>query len=178
MVSHKAFHRYVVRAKQGGVQSANDNAKGPARSAGAALRRYNERALREDIVKVMQDWAENLAATPLVFIRCASYQKVIFHEVDEGGFERKDPRLRTIPFETKRPLIDEVRRVWEKLGSVTCHGTLEEFMAERSRRKQRMKNLVKKKRVDDHWNLDDVKEKEKSPSKEKKVVVLGFLLIG
>ncbi|EYB86762.1 hypothetical protein Y032_0273g972 [Ancylostoma ceylanicum] len=168
MVSHKAFHRYVVRAKQGGVQSANDNAKGPARSAGAALRRYNERALREDIVKVMQDWAENLAATPLVFIRCASYQKVIFHEVDEGGFERKDPRLRTIPFETKRPLIDEVRRVWEKLGSVTCHGTLEEFMAERSRRKQRMKNLVKKKRVDDHWNLDDVKEKEKSPSKEKK----------
>lgn len=39
MIAHKAFHRYVVRAKQGGAQSANDNAKGPAHSAGAALRR-------------------------------------------------------------------------------------------------------------------------------------------
>lgn len=80
--------------------------------------------------------------------------------------------FRTIPFETKRPLIDEVRRVWERLGSVTCYGSLDEFMEERSRRKQRMKTLLKKKRIDDHWSLDDDKEKEKSPSREKKVVNL------
>ncbi|VDM79864.1 unnamed protein product, partial [Strongylus vulgaris] len=168
MVAHKAFHRYVVRAKQGGVQSANDNAKGPARSAGAALRRYNERALCEDIMNLLKMWTELLAATPLIFIRCASYQKVIFHEIDEGGFSRRDPRLRTIPFETKRPLLDEVRRVWERLGSVTCQGTVAEFTAERLMKKQRLKTLMKKKRTEEQTFFHIDKGHDKSPSKDKK----------
>ncbi|CAJ0596936.1 unnamed protein product [Cylicocyclus nassatus] len=166
MVAHKAFHRYVVRAKQGGAQSANDNAKGPARSAGAALRRYNERALGEDIMNVLKTWTDLLSATPLIFIRCASYQRVIFHEVDEGGFSRKDPRLRTIPFETKRPLIDEVRRVWERLSSVICQGSVDDFLAEKQRKKQ-TKTLMKKKRTDEHRTNKD-KNGSKSPPKEKK----------
>jgi hypothetical protein len=37
----------LARRKQGGAQSANDNAKGPAKSAGAQLRRYGEQALRD-----------------------------------------------------------------------------------------------------------------------------------
>ncbi|KAK6036893.1 hypothetical protein COOONC_25602, partial [Cooperia oncophora] len=134
LVVHKAFHRYVVRAKQGGAQGAKDKEKGTIHSAGATLRRYNERALAEDIVKVLGTWSEFLAATPLIFIRCASYQRVIFHDIDENGFDRRDPRLRTIPFETKRPLLDEVRRTWERLGSVTCHGPMKDFLAERSKR--------------------------------------------
>lgn len=38
---------YLARRKQGGSQSVNDNAKGPAKSAGAQLRRYGEQALRD-----------------------------------------------------------------------------------------------------------------------------------
>ena len=37
----------LARRKQGGSQSVNDNAKGPAKSAGALLRRYGEQALRD-----------------------------------------------------------------------------------------------------------------------------------
>lgn len=37
----------TARRKQGGSQAANDNAKGNAKSAGAALRRYNESALTD-----------------------------------------------------------------------------------------------------------------------------------
>jgi hypothetical protein len=33
--AHKTFHRYTTRRKQGGSQSANDNAKGNAHSAGS-----------------------------------------------------------------------------------------------------------------------------------------------
>jgi hypothetical protein len=70
IILHKTFHRYtsklldsvimiasakgaflfaqsIARRKQGGSQSANDNAKGPAKSAGALLRRYGEQALRD-----------------------------------------------------------------------------------------------------------------------------------
>ena len=65
VLRHKTFHRYtsehfiknslcpvilisdLARRKQGGSQSLNDNAKGPAKSAGALLRRYGEQALRD-----------------------------------------------------------------------------------------------------------------------------------
>ena len=67
VIRHKTFHRYtstdllhyqkleinsqseirIARRKQGGSQSVNDNAKGPAKSAGAQLRRYGEQALKE-----------------------------------------------------------------------------------------------------------------------------------
>lgn len=41
MTVQKSFHRYVARAKQGGVQSQHDSGgKGAAKSAGAQLRRY------------------------------------------------------------------------------------------------------------------------------------------
>ncbi len=48
-VVHKTFVRYTVRAKQGGGQSGRDSQQGGShpKSAGAALRRYNERALAE-----------------------------------------------------------------------------------------------------------------------------------
>jgi len=43
-ILHKTFHSYIVRAKQGGSQSAQDSksATGHSKSAGASLRRYNE----------------------------------------------------------------------------------------------------------------------------------------
>jgi len=46
-IVHKTFHRYTTRRKQGGAQSTSDNSKGKAKSAGSALRRYNELALQQ-----------------------------------------------------------------------------------------------------------------------------------
>jgi hypothetical protein len=47
IVVHKTFHRYITRRGQGGVQSALDQSKGNAKSAGATIRRYNEAALEK-----------------------------------------------------------------------------------------------------------------------------------
>ena len=47
MIAHKTFHRYVVRAKRGTVQSARDAQGNAPKSAGANLRRYNEAALTQ-----------------------------------------------------------------------------------------------------------------------------------
>ena len=44
---HKTFHRYVVRAKRGTVQSVRDNQGAAPKSGGASLRRYNEAALAQ-----------------------------------------------------------------------------------------------------------------------------------
>jgi len=45
VVEHKTFHRYVIRAKRGTVQSSRDNKGQAPKSGGATLRRYNEAAL-------------------------------------------------------------------------------------------------------------------------------------
>jgi hypothetical protein len=60
---HKCFHRYVVRAKRGTVQSARDDKSGTSapKSAGATLRRYNEAQLQVDIQTLLQLWAPQLA---------------------------------------------------------------------------------------------------------------------
>jgi len=47
-VKHKTIHRYTTRRKQGGSQSSKDNRSATApQSAGAGIRRYNEKKLKE-----------------------------------------------------------------------------------------------------------------------------------
>ena len=47
MVVHKTFHRYVVRAKRGTVQSQHDSSGKFAKSAGANIRRSQEAAFKD-----------------------------------------------------------------------------------------------------------------------------------
>jgi hypothetical protein len=110
-VAHKTFHRYVVRAKQGGRQS--EKGEG-AKSAGATLRRYNEQALDQEVRDLLREWAEQLAACELIFLLApgAANSRPIF----EGGggkaaaLGRGDPRLRPLPFPTGRPGHKELQR--------------------------------------------------------------------
>ncbi|CAD6188642.1 unnamed protein product [Caenorhabditis auriculariae] len=166
LVAHRAFHRYVARAKQGGVQSQYDNAHGNANSAGAALRRYNEAKLREDIVQIVTGWKNVLEKTPLVFIRCATYQKAIFH-TNSDVLPKGDKRIRTIPFETRRPTLDEVQSTWEKLKAVESHGTIAEFrkdmrnLFEKHRRVEKNAES-KEKKTPEEWRGEDIEEKKRA----------------
>lgn len=56
-----------ARRKQGGSQSINDNAKGPAKSAGAQLRRYGEQALR-DVSGFVRSMEVKVIANCFVFL--------------------------------------------------------------------------------------------------------------
>ena len=44
---HKTFHRYVIRAKRGTVQSVHDDSGRHAKSAGANIRRHQEAAFKD-----------------------------------------------------------------------------------------------------------------------------------
>lgn len=48
--------RYTIRAKRGGSQSSYDSGGRKAQSAGAALRRYGEQALKEDARALLKEW--------------------------------------------------------------------------------------------------------------------------
>ena len=122
IVVSKTFHRYTTRRKQGGSQSANDQAKGKAKSAGAALRRYNERALEADIHGLLRQWRGHLDACQLVFLAIPSQlgRSTIFDTgtITEAPVLRADdPRVRRVPFTTRRPTKTEVERVHTLLAS-------------------------------------------------------------
>jgi len=75
----------AARRKQGGSQSLNDNAKGPAKSAGALLRRYGEQALRD--VEIC-DFFQRICIDFLIriFAACFSIGLRISMHVNEFGF--------------------------------------------------------------------------------------------
>ncbi|PVG04726.1 hypothetical protein CPB86DRAFT_821333 [Serendipita vermifera] len=112
---HKTFHRYTTRRKQGGSQSVNDNAKGPAKSAGAMLRRYGEQALKDDIRNLMNEWSEEIQASERIWIRANVANKRIFYDYDAAIFTKDDQRLRGFPFITRRPTQAELVRCLNEL---------------------------------------------------------------
>ncbi|CAL4099067.1 unnamed protein product, partial [Meganyctiphanes norvegica] len=129
VVVHKTFHSYTVRAQQGGSQSSKDskNASSHPKSAGSALRRYNEQSHLQHVQELMESWKIYLDTCDLIFIRApGNNRKIIF-----GGrnplLSSTDNRLRTVPFPTRRATFSEVKRVHQLLSQVKIHGNQEQF---------------------------------------------------
>ncbi|AEO54786.1 hypothetical protein MYCTH_2297796 [Thermothelomyces thermophilus ATCC 42464] len=117
VLAHKTFHRYTTRRKQGGSQSANDNAKGAAHSAGASLRRYNEQALVDDVRGLLRDWKALIDTSDLLFIRAtgATNRRTLFGPYDGQVLRPNDPRIRGFPFSTRRATQSELMRSFIEL---------------------------------------------------------------
>ncbi|RKO98319.1 hypothetical protein CXG81DRAFT_28836, partial [Caulochytrium protostelioides] len=115
----KTFHRYTTRKKQGGAQSANDNAKGAAHSAGATLRRYGEQALQDDVATLLRQWRGYLDRSRLIFLRAPrSQRKTYFFQstaAAPASLQPDDPRLRAFPFPTNRPTLSHLKQCCERL---------------------------------------------------------------
>ncbi|KAI7839248.1 hypothetical protein COHA_006946 [Chlorella ohadii] len=110
-LAHKSSHRYVVRAGQGGKQSAKDASGKYARSAGSRLRRYNEAALQRDVAEALAGWQELLAGCDLVFVHAPSSNWQQLFGGEQPLLDRADPRIRRVPFTTRRPTFSETKRV-------------------------------------------------------------------
>ncbi|KEF60332.1 uncharacterized protein A1O9_01892 [Exophiala aquamarina CBS 119918] len=115
--AHKTFHRYTTRRKQGGSQSANDNAKGNAHSAGSSIRRYNEMALEADVRNVLGEWKTMIDTAELLFIRATgtTNRKTLFGPYDGQVLRNNDKRLRGFPFSTRRATQTELLRSFHEL---------------------------------------------------------------
>ena len=87
------------------------------RSAGATLRRYNEGALVAEIRHLIGSWDTHIKEASCIFLRTPKTNKAIFVG-EKGFFPRNDPRLREIPFLTRRPTFREVRAAHVKLATL------------------------------------------------------------
>ncbi|KAL1876304.1 hypothetical protein Daus18300_002933 [Diaporthe australafricana] len=117
VLAHKTFHRYTTRRKQGGSQSANDNAKGAAHSAGSSLRRYNEQALVDDVRQLLTDWKGLLDTADLLFVRATGMtnRRTLYGPYDGQVLRANDPRIRGFPFSTRRATQNELMRSFIEL---------------------------------------------------------------
>lgn len=128
ILASKTFHRYTTRRKQGGAQSANDNAKSKAKSAGAQIRRYNEAMLQTEIRELLNSWKDHIASSELIFLRASKTSHRIFYNYEDAILQRRDPRIRTFPFPTRRPTQAELVRCFSELTRVkVSHLTREEL---------------------------------------------------
>jgi hypothetical protein len=127
VVVHKTFHCYTVRRKQGGGQSGADNKSGTnhPKSAGASLRRYNEASLSQHVKDIIKTWNDDyLSKCHLIFYRAASSnKKILFGSVtgsskDKPILYKEDPRVRSIPFPTRRATFKEVKRAHQLLLTI------------------------------------------------------------
>lgn len=116
----KTFHRYTTRRKQGGSQSASDNARGKANSAGSSIRRYNEQALQKEVRELLESWRSYLVKAENVFIRAngASNRKILVG-YENAVLKNDDPKIHSFPFTTKRATLSEVKKAWAKLSYMT-----------------------------------------------------------
>ena len=91
------------------------------------MRRYNESALVGEIRELISSWSSHVEGATAIFIRTPKYGKGVF--IGDGGgtssgggngapFLRTDPRLRNIPFATRRPTVKEVQNVFSRLAAV------------------------------------------------------------
>lgn len=116
IIESKTFHRYTTRRKQGGAQSAKDNATGKANSAGSSIRRANERHLQEEIRSLLESWSPHLKDCYRIFIRAPgrSNRKLLVG-YPNAPLGSEDSRIFTVPFSTSRPTLKECKSVWYQL---------------------------------------------------------------
>ncbi|EPS37815.1 hypothetical protein H072_8511 [Dactylellina haptotyla CBS 200.50] len=119
VLAHKTFHRYTTRRKQGGSQSANDNSKGTAHSAGSSLRRYNEAALTADVRELLSNWKDMIDSSALLFIRATGTgnRRTLF-SYDNPVIRSNNPKIRGFPFSTRRATQSELMRCFVELTRV------------------------------------------------------------
>ncbi|KAG0755684.1 hypothetical protein G6F62_008356 [Rhizopus arrhizus] len=128
---HKTIHRYTTRRKQGGSQSANDNARGKANSAGAQIRRYNEQMLQQEVRQTISQWREKIQASEFVFVHAPSNNRNVLFGYD-GAILNAD-NTKSIPFVTRRPTLNELKRVYGELATVKVIEIDEESIQEQQR---------------------------------------------
>lgn len=84
--------------------------------------------LFQDIQDLILSWDEHIKQCDKIFLRAPSFNRKIFFGGKAPPFKKDDMRIRLIPFQTRRPTFNEVRRVYELLASVECYGKSENLI--------------------------------------------------
>ena len=82
----------------------------------------NSLVFLQEIQDLLESWADHINEASAIFLRAPSYNKSIFFGGRAAPLAKKDPRIRTLPFATRRATFREVQRVHEVLSTVPVYG--------------------------------------------------------
>ncbi|GBP47299.1 Ankyrin repeat and zinc finger domain-containing protein 1 [Eumeta japonica] len=118
---HKTLHSYLVRRGQGQAQSTRDQHGNMPKSAGASLRRYNQAQFIQHVQDILTSWTEDLTGCTLILYRASGplNQSALF---GKGSLLSKDdPRVRALPFPTRKPTFKEVQRAHATVANIEVY---------------------------------------------------------
>ncbi|KAH3675072.1 hypothetical protein WICMUC_002904 [Wickerhamomyces mucosus] len=160
VLKHKSFHRYTTRRKQGGSQSASDNSRGKANSAGSSLRRQNEAMLQQEVRELLKSWETDLNGCEFIFIKAnGSSNRKILVGYEGAVLESNDARLRTFPFTTKRATTTELKRAWVKLTHI--HIINKPKIDEKQLKQKQTQEQLKQSTIQKVKKVDELSDDEK-----------------
>lgn len=67
---------------------------------------------------MMTEWRSQIGASDLIFVSAPGVQNVKTLYFENGPFAKGDHRVRQIPFTTRRPTLDEIKRIMMLLSSI------------------------------------------------------------
>ena len=114
LVANHTFllHRYTIRAKAGGAQSSNDNTGKRVQSIGSSLRRHGEQMLKEDIRALLKSWATLISNSSIFLLSVPKTMRpTLFDEENSTILDKKDSRIRYVPFMTDKPTFETVKEI-------------------------------------------------------------------
>jgi chemotaxis protein histidine kinase CheA len=132
----------ACRAGQGGRQSAKDAGGKYAKSAGSRLRRYNEAALQRDVAEALGSWQELLAGCALIFVHAPSSNWQQLFGGEQPLLGKADPRVRRVPFTTRRPTFSETKRVMRILVTLYQQPALPTLEQQQQQQQQQQQALL------------------------------------
>lgn len=110
---HKSFHKYIIRKKQGKKQSSNDRGH-HASSAGAQIRRENEKNLVADVKELVDSWSNYFKESELILIDIPDIKnrKSVLNELEN------DKKVQNIPFSVPKANFENAKLVLEKVTKI------------------------------------------------------------
>ena len=137
LVRHQVFSRYTTRRGQGGAQSAMDGSGKKVKSVGSTLRRHGERALAEDVVRLLREtWQGDVAACEGIYVACARAMRPLLFGGDEPVLDAREDRVQKVPFAVAKPTLAHVVSAYERLMTVFFHAPAPPQPAEKPARER------------------------------------------
>jgi hypothetical protein len=82
----------------------------------------------QDILDLLNDWETHISGCSHIFLRVPIVNRSVLFQGKTPPFDKKDPRLRNIPFQTRRPTFKELQKVHQQLATVYIHSNPLFFM--------------------------------------------------
>lgn len=114
-IAHKAIKKYMKRQKRGKAQIGYLKTRGKSK-AGSRIRLANTERFFEEINERVHDWGELYDAPDYIFISATPNVWGMMHQADPPPpFDKKDPRVRKVPFDVGIPDFEKLRAIADKL---------------------------------------------------------------